>query len=93
MNPPDYSTVLDLTVQMQNAANAQDWDQLVRIESERRSLLAAIASQSSAPHIDPTSARRTRATIVDIERIDKEIIEQVEAWRNDVARLLGRKTG
>lgn len=93
MSPPDYSAILDLTVHMQRAANAQDWDELIRIEAERRSALAATTSQTAIPRAAAVSAQEARAAIADIERIDREIIEQVEAWRDDVAVLLGMRKG
>ena len=89
MSQPDYSAVLELTLRMQRAANAQDWDELVRTEAERRSVVAAMASAAATPRVDPVAAQKARSAIAEIERVDREIIEQVEAWRNDVAVLLG----
>lgn len=76
-------------MQMQRVANAQSWDELIRIESERRAVLEAIASQVPATRNEAASVQRERDTIAEIARVDREIIEQVDAWRNDVARLLG----
>lgn len=89
MIQPGYPAVLDLTRRMQRAANAQDWDELVHIEAERRSMLAQMASEPGTPRTDPVSPQQARVVIGEIERLDREIIEQVESWRNDVAALLG----
>lgn len=85
----NYRPVLELTQRMRDAAQTQDWDALIRAESERRSVLGAMTARAPVFHGDSAVQHDDRETIMEIERIDKEIIEQVESWRNDVGMLIG----
>ncbi|MFZ4539266.1 flagellar protein FliT [Propionivibrio sp.] len=84
-----YLAVLDLTHQMFLATNAQDWDELTRLELQRTQMVAALPTISSkSPLIDPALARRIAEIIVEIERENTDIVEQVQVWQKHVKILL-----
>lgn len=90
----DYRKALELTQQMQAAASAQQWDELCRVENERAVLVAAIAATAKVPaaQFDRQQASSTAEIIREIERINAEIVEHVQAWQQDARVLLRLET-
>jgi hypothetical protein len=84
-----YLAALELTHQMLAAANAQEWDTLTRLEAERCTVVAAIATSTRPlPSLEPALSHRIAEHIAQIERESGEIVEQVQAWQKHVRILL-----
>lgn len=84
-----YLAALDLTHQMLNAANNQEWDSLVELEKMRAATIHEAPSTATiSPLRNPTLARRITEIITEIERESAEIAEQVEVWQKHVRILL-----
>jgi hypothetical protein len=84
-----YLDALDLTHQMLEAANAQHWDELTRIEQQRSMLISSLQPRPRGmPPLDSAQARRITDLITEIERESAEIVEQVEVWQKHVRILL-----
>ena len=79
-----YRQLLDLSRRMLTSGMAQQWDELVRLDEQRRVLL------DSPPQIAPDEA--TQPLIESIRQVqvcDAQLLEKVEAWM-DGARILLR---
>lgn len=78
-----YRQLLDLSQHMLAAGKAQDWDELVRLEEQRRALLyipfVAIPGESSRQAIE---------LIHQIQACDAELREKVETWMAHTRILL-----
>ena len=84
-----YLDALDLTHQMLEAANAQHWDELTRLEQQRSMLIASLQPKPREfPPIDSAQAHRIADIITEMEQESSEIDEQVEVWQKHVRILL-----
>lgn len=86
--PASYTKLLDLSRQMLELAQRQEWELLATAEAQRASLLAGIP----APHSGLSAAESAAiaATIRQIQSCDSEILEYVTPWREHAATLLSR---
>ena len=83
-----YLSALDLTHQMLEAAVTQDWNTLVRIETQRALIVESIANKTTSM-LSPSEKSRIAGIIAEIEREGTEIMERVQCWQ-DHARILLR---
>lgn len=84
-----YLDARELTRRMLEAATAQEWDTLTRLEQQRSTLIAALPKNlRNLPVLDPDQAKRITQLISEMERENSEIVEQVEVWQKHVRILL-----
>lgn len=79
-----YQHLLDLSQGMLKAGNAQDWDQLIELEQQRKAAL-----NLPPPAINQDGTGPSIALIHQIQACDRELLEKLEAWM-DHARVLLR---
>ena len=85
-----YLATLDLTHQMLEAAVTQDWNTLVKIETQRARIVESIAKQTT-PLLSHTEKSRIAGIIAEIEREGAEIMERVQCWQEHARILLRMK--
>lgn len=80
-----YRQLLDLSQRMLAAGMAQNWDELVALEQQRRVLLG------KAPIVAQTDLRQPLIDCIrEIQRCDTQLREKVDAWMTH-ARILLRQ--
>ena len=86
-----YLAALELTQQMREAANTQDWEALTALEHQQAAMVAAISPViSGSPSLAPACAIRIAGIIRQIEQENAEITEHVQVWQKH-ARILLRE--
>lgn len=86
-----YETMSDLSGQMVQAAQANDWDELDRLERQVATLRDTLMIQdpvSAASAQDETTRARKIALIRKILADDREIRSHAEPWMESVRNLL-----
>lgn len=89
MNVAGYATLLDLSRQMLELAKQQAWEPLA-IAQEQRATLIARLSLANHQAMTPAEQVSVAQTIREIQGLDREVLEYVTPWREDVAKLLSR---
>lgn len=82
----NYQEILEHTRQMLEFARQQDWNALTAAGERQRALVESAAAHQRA--IYGPEKQRLAATIAEIEKINAEIIERVQAWQQHVKILL-----
>lgn len=88
MNVAGYTTLLELSRQMLELAKQQAWESLALAQEQRATLIARLGSANSA--MAPAELATVAQTIREIQGLDREVLEYVTPWREDVAKLLSR---
>lgn len=88
--PASYAKLLELSRQMQLAARAQDWERLSRNEAERGRLIATLPAQPA--YRSTSEAAAIGACLREIQDCDRQVLDYVLPWREQVGRLLGKLT-
>jgi len=86
--PAGYAKLLEISRQMPLFARAQDWEALARCESERGQLLAALPTPPVPRSANETAA--IRICLQEIQDCDRQVLEYVLPWREQVGQLLGK---
>ncbi|MFZ2973786.1 MAG: flagellar protein FliT [Ferribacterium limneticum] len=90
MNVAGYTTLLELSRQMLELAKQQAWEPLTLAQEQRATLIARLSSAS--PAMTQAEQATIAQTIQEIQGLDREVLEYVTPWREDVAKLLSRLT-
>jgi hypothetical protein len=78
-----YRQLLDLSQRMLSAGMAQEWEELVRLEAQRRALI------EKAPAIGQTDLPQLSIELIgQIQACDAQLREKVEAWMTHARILL-----
>lgn len=89
MPPLDsYLKLLELSREMLDLAKQQAWDALLATERRRTVLLVSIPVQLPRQHAPDAAA--ISGLIQQIQACDREILEYVQPWMADAAKLLAR---
>lgn len=83
-----YRSLLDLSEQMVQRARAQDSAALLQLEEGRKAILAALPDP--LPALSAAEVAAIRTTIQEIQACDATVLDIVEPWQAQIARLLGK---
>lgn len=83
-----YTKLVDLSRQMLELAQRQEWESLATAEAQRASLLAGMPATHSG--LLPAESAAIAAAIREIQACDRDILEYVTPWREHAATLLSR---
>lgn len=83
-----YTMLVEISRQMLEFAEHQDWESLAAAESRRSALLTNMPAK--LPALSPLAKAGIEAAILQIQDCDREILEYVTPWREQVASLLAR---
>jgi flagellar protein FliT len=87
----DYYKAIEKTSrQMLEAAQQEDWDQVVRLEGACAVLIAQLRYKSRSAELGPEERKEKVAIMQRILRTDAEIRCLAEPWLNDLAQLVDR---
>lgn len=84
-----YEKILHITGDMLVAARNADWDQLIALESECRSLVEQLKPREQAAPLNDNHRRRKVEIIHGILANDAEIRERIHPWMAQLQRYLG----
>lgn len=89
----DYYKAIERTSeQMLAAAQAEDWDQVVRLEGACAVLIAQLRYKSRESELAPEERKEKTRIMQRILRTDAEIRCLAEPWLSDLAHLLDRSS-
>ena len=87
----DYYKAIERTSeQMLAAAQAEDWDQVVRLEGACAVLIAQLRYKSRDTELAPDERKQKAQIMQRILRTDAEIRCLAEPWLSDLAQILDR---
>jgi hypothetical protein len=86
--PAGYAKLLEVSRQMPPVARAQDWETLSRCESERGQLLATLPTPPVLRSANEAAA--LRICLQEIQDCDRQVLEYVLPWREQVGQLLNK---
>lgn len=75
-----YEALAALTDRMTDAAARADWDELVAIEEDRATLVAALKPLDAAASLDDAARNRKEALISQVLARDEQVRAAVTAW-------------
>lgn len=87
MATTSYTALLEISRQMLEMAKQQNWDALALAQEKRAALIAGMKTRAT---LSPAEIGVLAPTIKKIQDFDREILEYVAPWRDDVAKLLAR---
>ncbi|MBD3894212.1 flagellar protein FliT [Hydrogenophaga sp.] len=87
-----YKAIESASQQMLQAAQSQDWDQVVRLESTCAVLIAQLRDKSRILELAAEDRREKARIMQRILRTDAEIRCLAEPWLNDLALLMDQRT-
>ena len=82
-----YQAILNVSRMMLEAGRAQEWESLLALEEQRRSMLAEVST------VGAQGARETADALKEILTCDKELIEKVDHWLQHARVLLRMPPG
>ena len=82
-----HKAILDISRLMLEAGRAQEWESLLALEEQRRSMLAEV------PTVGGQGTRETVDALKEILTCDKELIEKVDHWLQHARVLLRMPPG
>ena len=89
----DYYKAIERTSeQMLAAAQAEDWDQVVRLEGACAVLIAQLRFKSRDSDLDAEQRKEKARIMQRILRADAEIRCLAEPWLNDLASILDKSS-
>ncbi len=89
----DYYKAIERTSeQMLAAAQAEDWDQVVRLEGACAVLIAQLRYKSREAELAPEERKEKTRIMQRILRTDAEIRCLAEPWLSDLAHILDRSS-
>ena len=83
-----YEHALSLTRDMLQFARNGDWDNLVKLESDRTRVIDELRVHDASPSRD-SSAGRKREIITEILKLDEEIQVLSQDWMHELRDILG----
>ncbi|BAO80209.1 hypothetical protein SRAA_0355 [Serpentinimonas raichei] len=85
----DYYQAIERTSQaMLDAAQTQDWDEMVRLESACAVLIARLRELGSETPLTPEERARKQRIMLTLLRHDAQIRELVEPWVDELGTVL-----
>ena len=85
----DFYQAIERTSQaMLDAAQAQDWDEVVRLESACAVLIARLRELGSETPLSPEERARKQRIMLTLLRHDAQIRELVEPWVDELGASL-----
>jgi len=88
MTSQRYASLLEISRQMLELAKQQEWEPLTQAQAQRATLIGALSTQQPAP--TPAELASVAPAIREIQNLDRQILDLVNPWREDVAKLLTR---
>lgn len=87
-----YKAIESASQKMLEAAQTENWDQVVRLEGACAVLIAQLRSKSRTLELAPEERKEKVRIMQRILRTDAEIRCLAEPWLNDLASLMDTKT-
>ncbi len=88
----DYYKAIDHASQkMLEAAQTENWDQVVHLEGACAVLIAQLRHQSRSDHLEPEERKEKSRIMQRILRADAQIRCLAEPWLNDLEQLMDSK--
>jgi flagellar protein FliT len=86
-----YRAIENASVKMLEAAQAEDWDQVVKLEGACAVLIAQLRHRSRTDDLGPEERKEKTRIMQRILKADAEIRCLAEPWLNDLEQLLDRQ--
>ena len=87
-----YKAIENTSRQMLEAAQTENWDQVVRLESACAVLIAQLRHKSRSSELAPDERREKVKIMQRILRTDAEIRCLAEPWLNDLAQIFDKSS-
>jgi flagellar protein FliT len=87
-----YKAIENASQKMLEAAQTENWDQVVRLEGACAVLIAQLRSKSRTLELAPEERKEKVRIMQRILRTDAEIRCLAEPWLNDLALLMDNKS-
>lgn len=87
-----YKAIENASQKMLEAAQTENWDQVVRLESTCAVLIAQLRGKARTMHLAPEERTEKVRIMQRILRTDAEIRNLAEPWLNDLALLMDTNT-
>jgi flagellar protein FliT len=87
-----YKAIENTSRQMLEAAQTENWDQVVRLESACAVLIAQLRHKSKNSELAPDERREKVKIMQRILRTDAEIRCLAEPWLNDLAQIFDKSS-
>lgn len=84
-----YERIAELTAAMLAAARESQWEELIVLENECKTVFASLVETAQAPLATPEQMRRKAALIQQVLADDAEIRKLVEPWVAELGQWLG----
>ncbi|GLS15431.1 MULTISPECIES: flagellar protein FliT [Hydrogenophaga] len=86
-----YKAIENASQKMLEAAQSEDWDQVVRLEGACAVLIAQLRHKSRSSDLGPEERKEKSRIMQRILRTDAEIRCLAEPWLNDLEQLMDAK--
>jgi len=86
-----YKAIENASQKMLAAAQAENWDQVVKLEGACAVLIAQLRARSRTDQLAPTERKEKAQIMQRILRADAEIRCLAEPWLNDLEQLMDNK--
>jgi flagellar protein FliT len=87
-----YKAIENTSRQMLEAAQTENWDQVVRLEGACAVLIAQLRYKSKTDELGPDERKEKTRIMQRILRTDAEIRCLAEPWLNDLAQLFDKSS-
>ena len=87
-----YKAIEKTSQQMLEAAQTENWDQVVRLEGACAVLIAQLRHKSNTEQLDADQRKEKTKIMQRILRIDAEIRCLAEPWLNDLAQMFDKSS-
>ena len=87
-----YKAIENTSRQMLEAAQTENWDQVVRLECACAVLIAQLRYKSKTDELGPDERKEKTRIMQRILRTDAEIRCLAEPWLNDLAQLFDKSS-
>ena len=84
-----YKAIEGASRQMLEAAQMEDWDQVVRLEGACAVLIEQLRAKSRQKDLEPQERAEKQRIMMSILRHDAEIRNLAEPWLTDIDHMLG----
>lgn len=84
-----YKAIESASRQMLEAAQVEDWDQVVRLEGACAVLIEQLRAKSRSQNLAPKERGEKQRLMLSILRHDAEIRNLAEPWLADIDHMLG----
>ena len=84
-----YKAIEGASRQMLEAAQMEDWDQVVRLEGACAVLIEQLRAESRSQNLGPKERAEKQRIMLSILRYDAEIRNLAEPWLADIDHMIG----